>query len=356
MAGLGDVILGLKRLEQQRNSVFSNLAEPLRLTAAAPSGSNPGELRMLTYVPPGLPEGAPLVVALHGCSQSAAAYDQGSGWSTLAERHGFSLLFPEQTRGNNGQLCFNWFQPGDITAGHGEVESIRQMVDQVVRARRLDRRRVFITGLSAGGAMTAAMLATAPDLFAGGAVIAGLPYASATSVQQALSAMRQPAQRSARAWGDLVRAASAARTSWPSVQIWQGDADHTVSPGNAEALALQWSDVLGLPSRATGAERTDGALHETWSLPDARPTLERWTVPGLAHGTPISTSGTDADQAVGVPGPYMLESGINSTWHLAKSWGLLTQPARTRSATPGQQPATGGSLVERTLHKAGLLG
>ncbi len=357
MAGLGDIVSGLKRLQQQREGLLANLSEPLRLSLATPQASNPGELRMLTFVPPGLPEGAPLVVALHGCTQNAPAYDHGSGWSVLAERHGFAVLLPEQTRANNGQLCFNWFQPGDIAAGQGEAESIRQMAEQMVRTHRLDPRRVFITGLSAGGAMTAAVLATAPATFAGGAIIAGLPYGAATTMQQALSAMRQPAQRSARGWGDLVRAAADTPAHWPTVQIWQGDADHTVGPGNAEALALQWADVLGLPERPSLRERVDGAAHEAWSVSGGRPLLERWTVPGLGHGTPISSEGTDVDRSVGVPGPFMLESGINSTWHLARSWGLLTQPARTRQAGPRPSgPLGGGSVVERTLRKAGLLG
>ena len=357
MAGLGDIVSGLKALQQQGKAAFANLSEPMRLSLIAPEASNPGELRMLTYVPPGLPEGAPLVVALHGCTQNAPAYDHGSGWSALAERHGFAVLFPEQTRANNGQLCFNWFQPGDITAGHGEAESIRQMAEQMVRVHRLDPRRAFITGLSAGGAMTAAMLATAPSTFAGGAIIAGLPYGSATSVQQALTAMRQPPQRSAQTWGDLVRAAATRPAHWPTVQIWQGDADHTVSPGNAKALALQWADVLGLPERPASSERVDGAAHEAWSVSGGHPLLERWTVPGLGHGTPISTAGMDKDRSVGIPGPYMLESGINSTWHLARSWGLLTQPAQTRQAEPRpSRPADSGSIVDRTLRKAGLLG
>src|SRR4051794_6711039 len=164
---------------------------------------------MFAYVPDQLAPSPPLVVVLHGCLQTAAGYDSGAGWSTLADRYGFALLLPEQQRSNNQSGCFNWFQTGDIERGHGEAQSIRQMVDKMMSDYGVDPARVFVTGLSAGGAMTSVMLATYPEVFAGGAIIAGLPYGAATNVQQAFETMFQCPPRSARAWGDLVRSASA---------------------------------------------------------------------------------------------------------------------------------------------------
>src|SRR4051794_18591597 len=96
-----------------------------RLVDLPAFGSNPGMLRARCYIPQDLPKAAPLVVVLHGCTQSAAAYDHGSGWSHLADRHGFALLFAEQQRGNNPNLCFNWFVEGDIKRDSGEALSIR---------------------------------------------------------------------------------------------------------------------------------------------------------------------------------------------------------------------------------------
>jgi len=81
-------------------------------------GSNPGNLRMLSYAPPRLAANPPLVVVLHGCAQTAADYNHGAGWSTLADRYGFVLLLPEQQRSNNSARCFNWFEPGDIQRGN----------------------------------------------------------------------------------------------------------------------------------------------------------------------------------------------------------------------------------------------
>lgn len=357
LASLGQTVLNLATLRRKRDEALANLAEPLRLKLVAPVGRNPGELRMLTYVPPGLPPGAPLVVVLHGCTQNAAAYDHGSGWSTLAERHGFALLFPEQQRSNNPQLCFNWFNPDDVTQGRGEVESIREMTVQMLDEHRLDPRRVFITGLSAGAAMAASALATAPGLFAGSALIAGLPYGAATSVHEALQAMRTPPTRTAGDWGDRVRAAAPHHHGpIPSVQIWHGQNDDVVAHANADALVSQWTNVLGLPTQPTRTETVDEARRDTWIAPDGRPMLERWSVPGLGHGTPILGTGPDADRAVGIAGPHMLAAPVASTWHIARSWGLLTQPARpsVRTAQPSP-PAPLGSVVEKALRAAGLL-
>jgi poly(hydroxyalkanoate) depolymerase family esterase len=166
---------------------------------------------MFKYVP-AQPEPA-LVVVLHGCTQTAANYDLGAGWSTLADRYGFVLLLPQQQASNNLNSCFNWFLADDIERGKGEARSIRQMVETMILDHGIDRGRVFVTGLSAGGAMTSVMLATYPDMFAAGAVIAGLPYRTATNVKEAFESMFQVRARSAREWGDLVRGRIAASGS-----------------------------------------------------------------------------------------------------------------------------------------------
>ena len=140
-------------------------------------GQNPGNLRMRLLAPTGSSvRRLPLVVALHGCTQTAAGFARGSSWDRVALAHGAILLLPEQRPANNRKTCFSWFEPHDTRRGGGEVESIREMIANAVAAHGADPRRIYVTGLSAGGAMAGAMLATHPELFDGGAIVAGLPY------------------------------------------------------------------------------------------------------------------------------------------------------------------------------------
>ena len=298
---------------------------PSRLHESHGFGSNPGALRMFTYLPPQISAECALVVVLHGCTQTAASYDRGAGWSTLADRYGFAVLLPEQPRTNNPNGCFNWFQTGDIERGHGEALSIRQMVGKMVSDRGIDRRRVFVTGLSAGGAMTSVMLATYPDVFAGGAIIAGLPYGAASNVQQALESMFKCPPRSGRAWGDLVRGASPHPGPWPRVSVWHGGADTTVIPSNAKEIVKQWTDVHGLPNNPTVKETVDGHPRQVWRNVDGDDLIESYTIPSMAHGTPLAVG--EAIDHCGAAGAFLLDVGISSSYHIAKFWGLVPSDA-----------------------------
>src|SRR5207237_4224060 len=127
-----------------------------------------------------------------------------------------------------------------------------QMIEQPVVDYGINRRRVSVTGLSAGGAMASNMLACYPEVFAGGAIVAGLPYGAATNVQQAFESMFQSPARSAREWGDLVRGAAPHDGPWPRVSVWHGNADKTVIPSNADEILKQWTEVHGLPITPSG--------------------------------------------------------------------------------------------------------
>ena len=107
------------------------------LTPVTSFGTNPGNLAMYEYVPAALPASPAVVVAMHGCTQTATAYYQNSGWPKYADRLGFVVVFPEQRTGNNANRCFTWFQPSDTTRGQGEALSIKQMVDNAVARPRL---------------------------------------------------------------------------------------------------------------------------------------------------------------------------------------------------------------------------
>ncbi len=307
-------------------------------------GSNPGNLRMFAYVPEHLADGAPLVVALHGCGQNAAEFSHGTGWTTLADRYGFVVVYPEQRQANNANTCFTWFLAGDTARGGGEAFSIRQMVEHGIVKYGVDRRRVFVTGLSAGGAMAAVMLATYPETFAGGAIIAGLPYGCASSVQQAFEAMFTEQSSSARALGDRVRSASGHSGPWPTISVWHGSADAIVKPSNAEHIVQQWADVHGLSAAPSGSERIDGHMRRVWTDADGATLIEAFSIAGMAHGVPLGS--VDGAEHCGEAGQYFIDAGLSSTHHIAHAWGLdencveisdaaaaeiLTEPSRFRA-------------------------
>ena len=237
-----------------------NLRPPLKspLVETREFGTNPGGLRMFSFLPDHRPQAPALVVVLHGCGQTAAGYDLGAGWSTLAKHYGFALLMPQQQSSNNANGCFNWFNPEDIARDSGEACSIQQMIARMADDVGIDRRRVFVTGLSAGGAMTSVMLATYPEMFAGGAIIAGLPFGVATNMREALSGMFQSPSRPAGELGDLVRNASDHKGPWPRLSVWHGSADRTVNPANADEIVKQWLDVHQLPSAPMSEATVDG--------------------------------------------------------------------------------------------------
>ena len=341
MATLGDTIA---ELLARTRALSSADAPGGGLTQVADFGPNPGALKMWLRAPQPRPAPVPLVVVLHGCAQTAAGYAAGAGWLELADRCGFVVLCPEQTRANNANLCFNWFEDADVARGAGEAASIAQMVRHATAELDVDPRRVFVTGLSAGGAMTAAMLAAYPEVFRAGAIVAGLPYGAASGVGRAMAAMRHVPDLTAAAWGDKVRAAAPAPPRRPTVSIWHGDADATVTPAAAEALALQWCDVHGGGLQAIDAPGASPRHRRTtWRRADGEVVVELNRIAGLGHGAPIAAKGADA---CGAPGPWILEAGVSSTREIARAWALDAS-ARPGTAAPADRAA---AAAERAPH------
>lgn len=305
-------------------------------------GSNPGNLRMFACVPARLQRPRALVVALHGCAQSAASYDLGSGWSTLAKRYGFAVVLPQQEPVNNASVCFNWSKPDDVALGRGEACSIRQIVARMVRDHEIDPRCVFVTGISAGGAMASVMLATYPEVFAGGAIIAGLPFGIATNLREALNAMRCPTPRPAAVLGDLVRNASRHRGVFPKVSVWHGSADRIVNPANAVEIVKQWLDVHNLPDLPMSECIVDGYPRKVWWNTDGDMVVESYEITDMGHGMPLGRA--EDERSYGEPGGYTLDAGISSSYHIAKFFQLthsipISRPARPASPSTKLIPA-----------------
>lgn len=322
MAGLGETTA---RLVSARRALHGSAGPSAggTMTEVRGFGFNPGALRMMTYVPADLPPGAPLVVVLHGCTQDAAGYARGAGWLTLADRLGFAVLAPQQDRGNNANGCFNWFEPGDSGRSLGEAASIHAMVEHILDAGRLDPDRVFVTGLSAGGAMATVMLAAYPETFAAGAVVAGLPFGIAQGVQEAFGAMRGSTRLSSRELGDLVAGAAPPSRRRPRLAVWHGLADGTVASANAHALSRQWASVHGLPEAPQEVMTSGGWTRSIWRGPDDQALIESNLLAGVGHGAPLAAGG---DDPIGEAAPYLLETGVSSSLEISRFWGLA--PAR----------------------------
>ncbi|MCN9242380.1 PHB depolymerase family esterase [Streptomyces sp. RY43-2] len=304
-------------------------------------GSNPGNLAMYEYAPADLPANAPLVVALHGCSQSASDYHAHSGWQKFADQWGFAVVYPQTSTANNLLSCFSWFDSAKDTRGKGEAASVVQMVDTAAAQYGSDRGRVFVTGLSAGGGMAADLLADYPDVFAGGAVDSGLPAQCATT-QSAASACQYSNQNlTPKQWGDKVRNSYPGYTgTWPRVAIWQGTSDTTVAPVNGTELRDQWTDVWGIGQTASSTrELTGGTTESIYNDPAGKPAVALFSVSGMGHGLAVNP-GSGADQC-GSTGAYYLDY-ICSSYHTARFWGL------DGSGSSGSLPAPSGVTVTGT--------
>jgi len=315
-------------------------ARAASLTEMTDFGSNPGHLRFFLYRPDNLPTNAPLLVTLHGCQQTAAAYDDESGWTQYADRWGFLLLLPQQQPMNNRMVCFNWFRPEATHRDQGEALSIRQMVDYVKAHYAVDPNRIYATGLSAGGAMTVALLAAYPDIFAGGAIVAGIPYGCARGYLSALWCQLWGRNLDPAQWGDQVRqatqSAGIAVKQWPRVSIWQGSADHWVRQGNANELMEQWTNVHGIDQQPTVENSVQGYPHRVYQDAAGNAVVETYLITGLGHGQPIDPGAGEAH--CGIPAEYILPAGICASYYIARFFHLDVPVSPPSAAALRQTP------------------
>lgn len=268
----------------------------LSATHAGPHGSRDYRL----YLPAGYdPAGAarPLLVMLHGCTQTAEDFAVGTRMNALADRHGFVVAYPQQVGEANQARCWNWFRPEDQRAGAGEPAILAGIVRDVAAGHRIDPRRVFVAGLSAGGAMAVVLGHEYPDLFRAVGVHSGLPYASAHDAPSAFAAMQGRSGKSTpRAGGAPV----------PTI-VFHGDRDRTVALSNADVVAnaAAGSGTVSTRERieVPGAH---ACTREVVLDASGRPRLERWTVHGAGHawsggdaaGTYTDPQGPDASAAM----------------------------------------------------------
>ena len=210
--------------------------------------SGAGALSYKLYVPAGLDPAlpAPLLVMLHGCTQSPDDFARGTRMNALAHQHGYVVAYPAQSQKNNAGKCWNWFRSGDQQRGRGEPALIAALTSHLVDRYRLDARRVYVAGLSAGGAMAAVLGHTYPDVYAAIGVHSGLPHLAAHDLPSALAAMRQGGT------GTANGRSPAPPARIPAI-VFHGDRDATVDPCNGDAVLAQ---SIGSTARTAPASGT----------------------------------------------------------------------------------------------------
>ncbi|MFD9130597.1 PHB depolymerase family esterase, partial [Kitasatospora sp. NPDC059571] len=315
------------------------------LTQVGSFGSNPGSLNMYSYLPANLPDNAPLVVAMHGCTQSASDYYTNSGWPKYADMYKFALVFPEQPSLTNPiSKCFDWGTPSDDGRGQGEALSIYNMIQYAESTYHVDPSRIYITGLSAGGGMTSDMLAAYPDVFAAGSIDSGPAAQCSTTGITNTNCTSGTTSHTPQQWGDLIRGAHTGYTGpYPRVAIWQGTSDTTVNPAELTYSRDGWTNVWGIGQTPSSTQTlTGGTTLNIYNDSAGKPAVETFAVSGMAHGLAVNP-GSGTDQC-GSTGTYYINS-ICSSYYTARFFGL----DRTGLPAPGGLAVTGTNDTSASL-------
>jgi len=236
----------------------------------------------------------PLLVMLHGCSQTADDFAIGTRMNILAEEETFLVVYPEQAMRANGARCWNWFEAAHQTRDVGEPSIIAGITRKVMASYRIDPARVYVAGMSAGGAMAAVMAATYPDLYAAVGMHSGLAYGTARTLQEAFRAMR--GDNAGDETGSTRERTEAVARAVPMI-VFHGDRDQTVNPKNADRVLQQWAGDGSAEGRlrvtthpghaAAGRAYTRTVCHDA----DDQVVMERWIIHGAGH----AWSGGDPD-------------------------------------------------------------
>lgn len=244
------------------------------------------------YVPSRSADKPPLVVMLHGCTQSADDFAAGTQMNRLAEEHGFLVVYPEQAAQANVSKCWNWFKPQDQVRDAGEPALIAGIVRVVAARHGVDPRRIFVAGLSAGAAMAVVLGQAYPEVFAGVGAHSGLPYASAHDIPSAMAAMKGGRGRAGAGLPPSASTRTKATGHAVPTIVFHGDRDHTVQHDNGVRIVDQANDAFaqerkGAPLRSS-TQRATSTAGRSYSRtvhadPDGTARVESWTLHGAGH-------------------------------------------------------------------------
>lgn len=250
-----------------------------------------GALSYWLYLPSRPASGLPVVIMLHGCSQTPQDFARGTEMNRLAEEMGFIVAYPGQTASANMARCWNWFKPGDQQRERGEPARIAALARSIVAEHNADARRVYAAGLSAGGAAAAILGSEYPDVFAAIGVHSGLACGAARDMTSAFAAMRN---------GSLLTHGRNRTGRFVPVITFHGDNDATVHPINSAQIGANAAEHIGVP--LTTQRQRGGTAHgrtytrELNCSDDGTVQIEQWTVHGASHawaGGNASASYTD---------------------------------------------------------------
>ncbi len=269
------------------------------------------------WVPAGYEErqATPLVMMLHGCMQKPEDLATISGMNLVAEKHNFLVVYPEQTAAANPLKCWNWFDPKHQIRGAGEPSLLAAIVGKVRESYSVDFKKVYVVGISAGGAMAVVLAATYPDVFSGVAASAGLAFKSATNIESGLAAMKQgnadPRQLGLLAYTAMNDGLRVRRKKSMPLIVFQGSADPYVNPVNADQLIAQWATTNDYLDDGKDNDSVNSKIVETFeaNVPggyaysrsiytdqSGRILMEKWIVKGLGHawsGSPAAGAFAD---------------------------------------------------------------
>jgi len=319
-------------------------------TARAAGGSRNFKL----WMPGTLEKGHawPLVMLLHGCTHGAEDMAEISGMNEVAEANRFLVVYPEQSRLANLMKCWNWFHPKHQTREAGEPSILAAVVHQVCSTHNVDPDRVYVAGVSAGGAMAPILAATYPDLFAAVAVFAGTEFKAATNVSEGFAAMKRggpdPVRQGQLAFEAMRGGLARKQKRRMPVIVFHGTEDSTVNPVNADQVIAQWRKTnaclatqspnieFTLSEKVVSGEVPEDYAYRKYIYTDQAGCLlmEKWLVQGLGH----TWSGSPKASKYGDPkGPnasaeiwrFFCEAGSNSTASLSSPDSLHQESSET---------------------------
>jgi feruloyl esterase len=311
-------------------SIFQTTAQK-DLVEVKNFGTNPGRIKMFLHEPKigklsSLRK--PLVVVLHGCSQSAEGIAKQTQWNILADKYGFYVVYPQQNLYNNPSLCFNWFSSEDVNKGKGESLSIKEMLNHMINNFPIDENRVFVYGVSAGAAMSVVLMANFPDVIDGGAVLAGGPFMPELTDLQRIDLMFSPKENTKENLGAPIKKMNSGYIgNYPRALIIQGKNDLVVNPKNADLLVKQWSFLHqikdSLTDTLTKFNQSRDVTKFNFKNSEEETKVIFYDINRMGHSIPIDP-GTLLNQG-GEKTMYTVDKDFFSTYFIAKDFGLIPE-------------------------------